>query len=94
MLKQTLDILRKMDGEMSQMRTQLMRLEKAQESLERGQAALCAHLRISHISPNHSDHAYEQSRYGDQVDPDHHDEEQASISGVSFKFTFIRFTPL
>ncbi|XP_052179901.1 uncharacterized protein LOC127793158 [Diospyros lotus] len=80
MLKQTLDMLRRIDGEMGQVRTQLLRLERAQESLERGQAALCAHLRIPHISLDRSDHAHEQSQGGDQVDLDHHDEEQASTS--------------
>ncbi|XP_052181137.1 uncharacterized protein LOC127794229 [Diospyros lotus] len=87
MLKQTLDMLRRIDGEMSQVRTQLLRLERAQESLERGQAALergqaalCAHLRIPHISPDHSDNVHEQSQGDDQVDPDHHDEDQASTS--------------
>lgn len=85
MLKQTLDMLRRIDGEMSQVKTRLLRLEK-------GQAAICAHLRIPHISLDHSDHAHEQSQGGDQVDLDHHDEEQASTSRVSSKFTLIRFT--
>lgn len=63
--------------------------------LEGGEAALFIHLRVSHIndSLDHSDDSDHQHRGCDQIDPDHHDEEDLTFtSRVCSKFTFIHIT--